>query len=198
MRNEALVPGQPATSAPAPAAGIAGPPAPAPAAAQETAPPPGVAPAPPARRPARSRPAAASPARRRPPRPPAAPRGPRKPPPPAGLREKGLAVWRAVVDSWELDPDGLLLLSRICHVSDRIAALDTIAAGSPAIIRGSHGGQVAHPALVELRQQELVLARLIKTLALPDLPPGMAQGTGAPLAIVRPIGSRSRRSHRAG
>lgn len=115
----------------------------------------------------------------------------RVPAPPAGLAAKGRAVWRDIAKRYDLRPDELLVLARICRAVDRIAQLDALADASPPVIAGSHGGKVIHPAVVELRQQELVLARLVRVLALPDSDAGYGR---VPVAGVR----SARRSHRAG
>jgi hypothetical protein len=115
----------------------------------------------------------------------------RVPVPPSGLAAKGRAVWRNITRRYDLRPDELLVLARICRAVDRIATLDAIAAASEPIITGSHGGKVIHPAVVELRQQELVLARLVRVLALPDSDSAYGR---VPLPSVR----SARRSHRAG
>jgi hypothetical protein len=114
----------------------------------------------------------------------------RVPVPPAGLAAKGRTLWRKIVKAYDLRADELLLLTRICNATDRIAELDAIADASPAIITGSHGGQVVHPARVELRQAEAVLTRMIRALALPD--------TDSAFGRQLPGVQSARRSHRAG
>jgi hypothetical protein len=116
------------------------------------------------------------------------------PMPPPGLAVKGRALWRKIVKAYDLRADELLVLARLCKTVDRIAQLDVIADASPAIIIGSHGGKVIHPAIVELRQQELVLARLVRVLALPDAD----QAYGRQLPGVRSARGSGRHGHRAG
>jgi hypothetical protein len=111
------------------------------------------------------------------------------PAPPSGLAAKGRSVWRTITRSYDLRPDELIVLARICKVTDRIAQLDTIAADSPPIIVGSHGGLVTHPAVTELRQLELALGRLVRVLALPDTDAGYGRQVRGTLS--------ARRSHRA-
>jgi hypothetical protein len=111
------------------------------------------------------------------------------PAPPAGLAVKGRTLWRKITKAYDLRADELVILTRLCKAVDRIAVLDEIADASPAVIIGSHGGKVIHPAIVELRQQELVLARLTRVLSLPDVDAAF----GRQLPGVR----SARRSHRA-
>jgi len=53
-------------------------------------------------------------------------------------------------------------------VADRIHALDLIVDTSGVMFDDPKRGLVPHPALIEARQQRLVLARLLTALRLPD------------------------------
>ncbi len=68
----------------------------------------------------------------------------------------------------ELDLDGreTELLDRACATADAIEALEEVVARDGATVTGSRGQTIVHPALVEARQQKLVLLRLLNSLDL--------------------------------
>lgn len=85
---------------------------------------------------------------------------------PRGLQESGRRLWRSVVDAFdEVDEHEKALLTRACRVLDTIDGLQAIV-DDEGLITDSSQGRRANPALVELRQQELLLARLMTTLRL--------------------------------
>jgi hypothetical protein len=86
------------------------------------------------------------------------------PKPPAGLRSRGRSFWRAVLQQLEFETHELVLLGECCRTLDRLDALDAAVRASGALLPD---GRIA-PALVEARQQQLALARLIASLRLPD------------------------------
>ncbi|SFU04686.1 hypothetical protein SAMN05660657_05064 [Geodermatophilus amargosae] len=96
---------------------------------------------------------------------------------PAGLRAPGRRLWRSVVDRFDLEPHELTLLEQAARTADVIAALDDVVAADGLL---SATGRKPHPAVVEARQQRLVLGRLLAALRLP------ADDTAAP--DVRPAG----------
>lgn len=88
------------------------------------------------------------------------------PHPPEGLDEAGDRLWRSVVDSFELDEHEITLLAQACRTVDTIDALQAaIDADGPLI--ETRSGPKAHPAVVEIRQQRIVLARLLVALRVP-------------------------------
>ena len=90
------------------------------------------------------------------------------PPPPAGLRASGRRLWVAVLTELELDSHEELLLVNACRAADRLDLLDDIVNTAEPLIRNGKGELIAHPALVEARQQSIVLSRLIASLRMPD------------------------------
>jgi hypothetical protein len=89
-----------------------------------------------------------------------------RPDPPQDIGEPGRALWADVVERFELDAPELRLLTEIVRTVDLVEKLDTRLRTEGEIIAGLHGPR-AHPAAVEVRQQRIVLARLITALRLP-------------------------------
>lgn len=85
---------------------------------------------------------------------------------PRGLGESGRRLWRSVVDAFdEVDEHEKALLARCCRTLDTIDGLQAVV-DAEGLVTDSAQGRRANPALVELRQQELKLARLMTTLRL--------------------------------
>ncbi len=89
------------------------------------------------------------------------------PPPPDGLKTAGRLLWASVMDGWEIDPWERLLLLQACRCVDRLDALAEIAGASTAVTTNSKGEMAPHPAIVEARQQSIVLTRLLASMRLP-------------------------------
>lgn len=95
--------------------------------------------------------------------------------PPKGTAAGGRRLWRSVMDFLDLDPHEELLLIQAVRCVDRLDAMAAELETSPLTVTNSKGDQVAHPLLVESRQQSLLLARLVASLRLPSgLAPGIA------------------------
>ena len=93
---------------------------------------------------------------------------PEPPAPPAGLRDRGAAYWRAIVaDNMPNDSETELLLEA-CRTLDNLDALAEAVARDGATTLGSAGQIVVHPALTEARGQRIVLHRLMAALDIPD------------------------------
>jgi hypothetical protein len=86
-----------------------------------------------------------------------------KPRAPSGLGSKARRLWREVVDTFELMPHELPLLREVVRVVDRLEQLEEVIAEE-----GVMEGGKPHPALVEARQQQIILGRLLTTLRLPE------------------------------
>ncbi len=89
-------------------------------------------------------------------------------PVPEGLAASGDKLWRSVADVFELDFHEQLLLLQACRCADRLDRLAEEAAGGSVTVTNFKGDQVAHPAIVESRQQSIVLSRLIASLRMPS------------------------------
>ncbi len=88
------------------------------------------------------------------------------PKPPNRCGASGKRLWRSVLADYDLDEHELTLLRQAARIADACDDLQAIvdAKGPLAEVRGILR---AHPALVELRQQRITLARLIVALRVP-------------------------------
>ena len=95
---------------------------------------------------------------------------------PAGLKARGRALWKALSSDltagFAFDSRELHLLNEACLVADHVADLETVLSKEGMTSTGSAGQTVAHPALVESRQQRLVLVRLLASLEFGDAAAG--------------------------
>lgn len=86
--------------------------------------------------------------------------------PPPGLKAGGKSLWRATTSAFEMSEHELLVLREACRTVDSLddlqAQLDT-----DGLMSSSSQGDRVHPALVELRQQRIALARLFTALQIP-------------------------------
>lgn len=89
-------------------------------------------------------------------------------PVPHGLAVSGESLWRSVADDFELDVHEKLLLIEACRCADRLDRLAAEAADGTVTVTNFKGDQVAHPAMVEARQQAIVLSRLLASLRMPS------------------------------
>ncbi|MFJ3958891.1 hypothetical protein [Arthrobacter sp. NPDC090010] len=87
---------------------------------------------------------------------------------PTGLSGPGKALWKAVTADFELADHEAAQLAEACHVRDTIEALRAEVKASGTMIPSSQGMRL-HPAIAEIRAQQLALARLLATLAVPGL-----------------------------
>ena len=81
---------------------------------------------------------------------------------PAGAKSAGRALWRSVLGEYDLEEHELALLRQACRVADACDDLQTLVDAEGVLVAGR-----AHPALVELRQQRITLARLVVAIRVP-------------------------------
>ncbi len=81
---------------------------------------------------------------------------------PRGAGAAGRRLWRAVLTEFELAEHEMTLLRQAVHVADLCEDLQQRVDEEGPVL-----GDRAHPALVELRQQRILLARLIVALRVP-------------------------------
>jgi hypothetical protein len=86
---------------------------------------------------------------------------------PPGLGVKGRRLWREVVGEFELAEHERSLLSEACRTADVCAQLAKVVAEEGPMAVSRLGEARPDPALVGLRQQRLLLARLIVALRVP-------------------------------
>lgn len=82
---------------------------------------------------------------------------------PSGLKSRGRRLWAEITDVLELDEHERALLLEAARTADLLDMLAAIVAREGPILDGR-----PNPALVEARQQKLVLARLLASMRLPD------------------------------
>jgi hypothetical protein len=79
-----------------------------------------------------------------------------------GCGPAGKALWKSLVGEFELAEHELALLRQACRVADACDDLQAIVDEEGALVEGH-----VNRALVELRQQRIVLARLVVALRVP-------------------------------
>lgn len=89
------------------------------------------------------------------------------PPVPKGTGKAGAALWRSVLDVYDLEEHERALLVEAVRTVDLLAELDVIIKDEGAVVE-SPQGRKANPAAVEARQQRIALARLLAALRLPS------------------------------
>lgn len=91
---------------------------------------------------------------------------------PAGLGSRGRAlwasVWKGLPDGWELDEREVANLTLAARQADDVAALERAVKRDGRMVAGSAGQPRLHPAVIEIRQGRLAVARLLGELELPD------------------------------
>jgi hypothetical protein len=81
---------------------------------------------------------------------------------------RGRAFHAAILAGFDLSGAELELLAEVCRSLDEIDALNAAVLRDGVTVEGSTGQTRVHPALGEVRQHRLALARLLGLLALPD------------------------------
>jgi hypothetical protein len=85
---------------------------------------------------------------------------------PKGLGPPGRALWRGLTADFTLNPVERELLGQACQTADLIAAL-TAELGADLVVAGSRNQPVVNALLRELREQRMVLRRLLASLKVP-------------------------------
>lgn len=88
-------------------------------------------------------------------------------PVPVGLGAAGKALWRAYTGSFAFEPHELPSLEIAARQADTVAALEALVAEEGMKVIGSTGQLRLNPAVGELRQGRLCLAKLLGELAVP-------------------------------
>ncbi|MCS5718595.1 terminase [Herbiconiux sp. CPCC 205763] len=83
------------------------------------------------------------------------------------LGDSGSALWTALTELVDFDVHETSLLTEACRIKDRLDALDVIIRAEGVTVTSPQGVK-AHPAVVEARNQQLTLARLLASLRIPD------------------------------
>lgn len=85
---------------------------------------------------------------------------------PQGLGTTGRTLWKDVLSEYELTEPETAVLREACRTADSIDDLQRVVDDEGPMSQSSQGVRV-HPALVELRQQRITLARLFTALHIP-------------------------------
>lgn len=101
------------------------------------------------------------------------------PTPPTGTKAAGKRLWLSILDSYELDEHEMAVLVEAVRTVDQLDALDVMVRREGVVVDTPQGPR-AHPALVEARQQRIVLARLLTGLRLPQGEAGQEQASARP------------------
>ena len=88
------------------------------------------------------------------------------PSPPTGTGAAGRRLWVSVVSDYEMDEHELAVLVEATRTVDLLDELNAAVRSEGAIVE-SPQGRKAHPAVVEARQQRVVLARLLAAMRMP-------------------------------
>jgi hypothetical protein len=86
---------------------------------------------------------------------------------PEGLSDHGTRLWDAVTADFSLNAAELELLEQAARVSDQCAMLAEIVASEGVMSESRLGESKIHPAAIELRNERLLLGRLLTTLRVP-------------------------------
>lgn len=105
------------------------------------------------------------------------------PTPPPGMKAPGRALWDHVLAELELDPHELAVLGDACRTADVIRDLDREVRRLGPMVEGGRSGLKVNPAIVEVRHQRLVFARLVSALRLPA---GLSEEASSHADLRRP------------
>jgi hypothetical protein len=105
-----------------------------------------------------------------------------------GAGTAGKRLWRAVLSEFELAEHEQVLLRQAVRVADLCDQLQAVVEAEGPVLRVD-GQPRMHPAVVELRQQRIVLARLVVALRVPlgdqEQDAGSAEGSSGPQRLQR-------------
>jgi len=93
---------------------------------------------------------------------------PKAPAAPAGLDTPGRELWQSIAAEFDMATHEAAQLEEACRCRDRIAQLRAQVDVDGIMLESSQGSRL-HPAIAEIRQQQLALARLLATLGVPGL-----------------------------
>ncbi|BBY43582.1 P27 family phage terminase small subunit [Mycolicibacterium celeriflavum] len=88
---------------------------------------------------------------------------------PTGLKVRGRGLWREITTKYVLESCELVLLRELCREADRIEELDRRIVEDGLVVTGGRGQMPkANPLLMELRECQRTISRLVRELALPS------------------------------
>lgn len=105
------------------------------------------------------------------------------PAPPTGTKAGVKRLWLSILDGYELDEHEMAVLVEVVRTVDQLDALDVMVRREGVVVDTPQGPR-AHPALVEARQQRIVLARLLTKLRLPRVRPVRSRPAPGPSTVA--------------
>lgn len=104
---------------------------------------------------------------------------------PEGLQKPGRKLWDSVLDEFELAEHEAAQLEEACRVRDTIVRLREQLESDGTMLASSQGSRL-HPAIAEIRAQQLGLARLLATLHVPGLDEDALPSSRGVRGVYRP------------
>jgi phage terminase small subunit len=89
---------------------------------------------------------------------------------PRHLRPETAQFWDLTVESYDLAPHHVKLLTLVCDAWDSHEAAREAIAADGAYLPARDGGKRAHPAVAVMRDSRIAVARLLRELNLEDSP----------------------------
>ncbi len=87
--------------------------------------------------------------------------------PPKDLQGPGRALWRSILDEYDLSEPEMALLREACRCTDELEALRSAVLAAEVVTEGSTGQPVVNKVYDELRKHREALTRLLAALTLP-------------------------------
>jgi hypothetical protein len=100
--------------------------------------------------------------------------------PPKGLGDGGKALYKQILDGWEVPDEQKQVLENVCRSQDRIDGLQKTLKREGMTTRNRFGVPIAHPAALLLRSEVANFSQLYRLLAL-AAPSGEQDGPGRPI-----------------
>jgi len=116
--------------------------------------------------------------------------------PPNDLQASGRALWRSILEDYDLSKPELALLREACRTADEREALRSAVLAAEVVTEGSTGQPVVNKVYDELRKHREALTRLLTALELPVDKPAAPAVSGR--AVKPPRSSLERMRARAG
>jgi len=87
--------------------------------------------------------------------------------PPKDLQGPGRALWRSILEDYDLSKPEMALLREACRTADELEVLRSAVLAAEVVSEGSTGQPVIHRGYDELRKHREALTRLLAALDLP-------------------------------
>jgi len=87
--------------------------------------------------------------------------------PPKDLQGPGRALWRSILDEYDLSKPEMALLREACRTSDELEVLRSTVLAAEVVTEGSTGQPVIHRGYDELRRHRDALTKLLAAMDMP-------------------------------